>query len=97
MRIIARKTLREYAERHPEIAGQLDAWYHDTRRADWATPADLISVYRSASILPNRRVVFNIKGNRYRLVVAINYAHRIVYVRWFGTHQEYDKVDVTTV
>ena len=97
MRIIARKTLREYADQHPDISGQLDAWYHDAKRADWATPADITRVYGSASILPNRRVVFDIKGNQYRLVVAINYAHKIVYIRWCGTHREYDKIDATTV
>lgn len=97
MRIIARKTLREYADQHPEVSGQLEAWYHDTRRADWAAPVDVTRVYGSASILPNQRVVFNIKGNRYRLVVAINYAHKIVYVRWFGTHREYDEIDATTI
>ena len=97
MRVIAGKTLRQYAERHPEISGQLEAWYHDTRRADWATPADITRVYRSASILANQRVVFDIKGNQYRLVVAINYAQRIVYIRWCGTHSEYDQIDAATV
>ena len=97
MRIIARKTLREYAVQYPGAARQLDAWYHDTKRADWATPVDLTSVYGSASILPNRRVVFNVKGNQYRLVVMINFEYRIVYIRWFGTHQEYDQVDAATI
>jgi mRNA interferase HigB len=97
MRMIARKTLREYVARHPEVSGQLDAWYHDTKRADWSTPADITRVYGSASILPNQRVVFNIKGNQYRLVVAVSYALKIVYVRWFGTHQECDRIDATVV
>jgi mRNA interferase HigB len=97
MRIIARRTLREYAVQYPDAAGQLDAWYHDAKRADWATPAELTSVYGSASILPNRRVVFNVKGNQYRLVVAISFEHRIIYVRWFGTHHEYDRIDATTI
>jgi len=97
MRIIARKTLREYAEKHPGVSGQLDAWYHDTKRAGWAAPSDITRVYGSASILPNQRVVFNIKGNQYRLVVAVNYPYQIVYIRWFGTHQEYDRIDATIV
>jgi mRNA interferase HigB len=97
MRIIARKTLREYAIRYPDAAGQLDAWYHDAKRADWMTPVDITRVYGSASILPNRRVVFNIKGNQYRLVVAINLEYQIIFVRWFGSHQEYDKIDATTI
>jgi mRNA interferase HigB len=97
LRIIARRTLREYAEQPPDVAGQLDAWYHDAKRAGWATPADITRVYKSASILPNQRVVFNIKGNQYRLIVMIHYAHKIVYVRWFGTHQAYDRIDATTV
>ena len=97
MRIIARKTLRAYAIQYPEAAGQLDAWYHDVKRADWATPVEITSVYGSLSILPNRRVVFNIKGNQYRLVVTISFEHRTIYVRWFGTHQEYDRIDATTI
>jgi mRNA interferase HigB len=97
MRVIARKTLRAYAEQYPDATGQLDTWYHEARRADWVTPADVKSVHGSASILRNNRVVFNIKGNQYRLVVWINYAYRIVYVRWFGSHREYDNVDATTI
>ena len=97
MRIIARKTLREYAEKHPEILGQLDAWYHDTKRADWATPADITRVYGSASILPNRRVVFNIKGNQYRLIVKIHYNTGIVFVRYVGTHADYNRIDAGSI
>lgn len=97
MRIIARKTLREYATQYPDAAGQLHAWYHDVKRADWTTPAEITSVYGSASILPGRRVVFNIKGNQYRLVVAISFEHQIIFVRWFGTHREYDRIDATTI
>ena len=97
MRIIARKTLREYAIQYPDAAGQLDVWYHDAKWADWATPVEITGVYGSASILPNRRVVFNIQGNQYRLVAAISFEHRIMYVRWFGTHREYDRIDATTI
>lgn len=73
------------------------AWYHDTRKADWRTPADIKRVYGNASVVGENRVVFNIGGNKYRLVVAINYGFRICYVRFVGTHQAYDRVDVETI
>ena len=98
MRIIARKRLREYQRLYPEAAAQLDAWYHDVRRADWATSADIKDVYgRRASLLPDHRVVFDIKGGNYRLIVWVQYAYRKVFVRWFGPHQAYDKINATTV
>jgi mRNA interferase HigB len=97
MRIISRKRLREFWERHPDAQQALQAWYHDVRRATWKTPADITSVYRNASIVGNNRVVFNIRGNQYRLVVAIQYEHGIVYIRFVGTHQEYDRIDVATI
>lgn len=97
MRIIARKTLREFWERHPDAEQQLRAWHEDVKHAEWKTPADIKAVYRNASIVGNNRVVFNIKGNDYRLVAAINYAVGVVYIRFLGTHKEYDKIDVTTI
>ena len=97
MRIISRKALREFWERHPDARQALQAWYADARRATWKTPADIKSVYRNASIIAVNRVVFNIRGNRYRLAVAINYKYGIVYIRFVGTHQEYDRIDATTV
>ncbi|MDP9316109.1 MAG: type II toxin-antitoxin system HigB family toxin [Chloroflexota bacterium] len=97
MRIIARRTLREYWEQHPDVEQALQAWFHDAQAATWTSPADIRRMYATASILPNNRVVFNIRGNQYRLVVAINYAYGIVYIRFVGTHQEYDRVDATTI
>jgi mRNA interferase HigB len=97
MRIIARKTLREFWETHPDAQQALKAWYHDVKRATWKTPGDIKSIYRSASFVGHNRVVFNIKGNKYRLVVAVAYKHGIVYIRFVGTHQEYDKIDAATV
>lgn len=97
MRIIARKTLREFWERHPDAEHPLRAWHEDVKHADWKTPSDIKAVYRNASIVGNNRVVFNIKGNDYRLVAAINYAVGVVYIRFVGTHKEYDKIDVTTI
>ena len=97
MRIIARATLRDFWEEHPDAEDALRAWYQDARRADWRTPEYIKGVYASASIVANNRVVFNIRGNRYRLIAAINYGFGVVYVRFIGSHQEYDKVDAATV
>lgn len=97
MRIISRKALREFWERHPDARQALQAWYADVKRAVWKTPADIKGVYRNASIVANNRVVFNIKGNRYRLVGGINYEYGIVYIRFVGTHQEYDRIDAATI
>ena len=73
------------------------AWFHDAKRANWTSPGELKLVYRNASVVANNRVVFNIKGNDYRLVVAIHYDCGIIFIRVVGTHPEYDRVDVTTV
>ncbi len=97
MRIISRKALREFWEMHPDARQPLQAWYADVRHADWKSPTDVKNVYQTASIVAGNRVVFNIKGNRYRVVVAVQYPHGIVYVRFVGTHQEYDQIDATTV
>ena len=97
MRLIARRTLREFWERHPDAEQALRAWFHDVERADWASPADVKRIYANVSIVGDSRLVFNIHGNRYRLVVAVNYPHRICYVRFVGTHRAYDRIDVTTV
>jgi mRNA interferase HigB len=93
MRIISRRTLREFWNQHPEAEQSLRAWYHDARVADWRSPSDIKRAYANASILGDNRVVFNIKGNRYRLVAAINYDYQICYIRFVGTHQEYDRID----
>lgn len=97
MRIIAVKTLRTFWEKYADARQPLQAWYHDVRRAEWKTPADIKNEYRNASIVGNNRVVFNIKGNEYRLVVAVQYQHGIVYIRFIGTHEQYDKIDAATV
>jgi mRNA interferase HigB len=97
MRIIALKTLRAFWEKHPDSRSQLEAWYHDARRASWKTPAEIKEIYRNVSIVGNSRAVFNIKGNKYRLVVAIQYRFGIVYIRFVGTHEEYDKIDSETI
>jgi mRNA interferase HigB len=97
MRVIARSTLREFWIKHPDAEETLQAWYDDTARTDWRTPADIRVTYASASFLSNNRVVFNIRGNHYRLVVHIHYNTQIVYIRFVGTHAEYDRIDALTI
>lgn len=97
MRIISRKALREFWEQYRDTEQPLQAWYANVKRADWKTPSDVKVTYRNASIVANNRVVFNIKGNSYRLVVAIDYQYSIVYIRFVGTHQAYNKINVTTI
>jgi mRNA interferase HigB len=97
MRVIAVSTLRAFWALHPGAEQPLKAWYDEATNASWTQPADIKEQYRSASVLKNRRVVFNIKGNDYRLIVAIAYKLQIVYVKFVGTHKEYDAVDAETV
>jgi mRNA interferase HigB len=97
MRVIAVSTLRAFWKRHPDAKEPLKAWYAEVSGASWSQPADIEATFRSASVLKNRRVVFNVKGNDYRLVVAIAYKLQIVYVKFIGTHKEYNRVDVDAV
>ncbi len=97
MRIIARRTLREFWTKHPDVEQALKAWHREVERADWVHPGELKAAYPSASILANDRIVFNIKGNHYRLIVQINFAYRICFIRFIGTHADYDKIDATTI
>ena len=97
MRVIARRTLRMFWEKHADAEQPLKPWFHDVSRSQWQSPADIKRVYANASILPNNRVVFNIKGNDYRLIAHVRYDIGIVFIRFIGTHQEYDKIDATTI
>ena len=97
MRIIAKKILREFWETHPDSEQQLKAWYQETANAEWTTPNDIKIEYPSASFLPGNRVVFNIKGNHYRLIVKINYDYQMIWIRFIGTHAEYDKINAKTI
>ena len=100
MRIIALSTLKTFWEDNPTYADATEpvlAWYRHVLKADWASPAAVKEDFRSASILKDGRVVFNIAGNKYRLVVWINYAYKVVYVRFLGTHAQYDKIDAQTI
>ncbi len=97
MRIIAKRTLRQFWEEHPDAEEPLLAWYREVEQEDWDMPANVKEKYRNASIVGGNRVVFNIKGSHYRLVVMINYPARIVYVRFIGTHAEYDAINAREV
>ncbi len=97
MRIIAKRILREFWELHPDAEEPLLAWYREVIKEDWDTPAKVKAKHRTASIVADNRVVFNIKGNDYRLVVKINYPYRVVYIRFVGTHAEYDGIDAEEV
>jgi mRNA interferase HigB len=97
MRVIATKTLREFWLRHADAEQALKAWNKETLEHRWLGPNDIKLRYPSADILPDNRVVFNIKGNRYRLIVKIHYNTGVVFIRFVGTHAEYDKIDAGTV
>jgi mRNA interferase HigB len=103
MRIIARRTLREFVERrrgfkdHAALKAALDAWFHEVRKARWANAASVKRSYATASIVSADRIVFNIKGNDYRLVVAADFEKNIVWIKWIGTHKHYDNIDVKEV
>ncbi len=103
VRVIARGTLYRFVEKRvarklqKTVKAHLDAWYAEAERADWKNSAELKRQYRSASIVSAERVVFNIKGNEFRLVVAINYHYQVLLIKWLGTHEEYDKIDAGKV
>ncbi len=97
MRVIAKKVLRAFWEKHNDCEDQLKSWYKEAEEADWQIPNDIKKEYPTASFLADNRVVFNIKGNHYRLIVKINYAFSIVFIRFVGTHAEYDKIDATKI
>lgn len=97
MRVIALSTLKTFWEKHPDAELPLRSWYAEASRAKWKTSADIKAAYRSASFVANRRVVFNIKGNDYRLVVAVKYGIGLMYIRFVGTHGQYDKIDVEEI
>ena len=93
MRVIAKKILREFWEKKGDSKEQLKTWYKEASKAKWITPVEIKSEYPKASILKNGRVVFNICGNKYRLIVQINYFRSWVFIRFIGAHEEYDKID----
>jgi len=97
MHVIAKRTLREFWGKYPEAEQSLRAWHHIAQSATWSTPADVKAQFRNASLVANSRIVFNIAGNKYRLVVVIRYKIQRIYVRFIGTHQAYDRIDVSEV
>lgn len=97
LRVIAKKTLREFWEKHSDSKQQLKSWYQETSNVEWKNTKEIKKEYPSASFLTDNRVVFNIKGNSYRLIVKINYDYHMVWIRFIGTHAEYDKIDATKI
>lgn len=97
MRIISKKILRDFWEIHPDSEQQLKAWYQETSKAEWTNPNNLKAEYPSARFLADNRVVFNIKGNHYRLIVKINYDYQIIWIRFIGSHAAYDKINAKTI
>src|SRR5882724_12490949 len=103
MRIIARRTLREFVQGlsgkkdQPAVKAALDAWFDEASKASWKNTTDIKRLYATASVVNAERVVFNIKGNDYRLVVAVDFEKAIVWIKWIGTHADYDRIDVREV
>jgi mRNA interferase HigB len=97
MRIIARNTLIKFWEVHPDAEQPLKSWFDETQNAFWDTPNQLKKQFRNASIITKKRVVFNVKGNSYRLIVDIEYRIGIVFIIWIGTHKEYDNINVKEI
>lgn len=97
MRVLAQKTLKDYWGKEPRTELELKAWFAEAGAADWKTPADVKAKYGNASILKDGRVVFNICGNHYRLVTWINYDFHTIYIRFIGTHKEYDQINAQTI
>ncbi|WP_090658713.1 type II toxin-antitoxin system HigB family toxin [Parafilimonas terrae] len=97
MRVIAKKILREFWEKHGDCEQQLKAWYHEALKAEWSNLNEIKAEYPAASIIGSNRIVFNIKGNTYRLIVKINYDYKIVWIRFIGTHAEYDKINAKNI
>ena len=96
-RIIAKRTLREFWDKHPDAEQPLKTWYETSKNSEWKSPKDIKEVYATASIIKNNRVVFNIKGNSYRLIVKFNYEREWAFIRFIGTHKDYDSIDATTI
>jgi mRNA interferase HigB len=103
MRVIARRALREFVEDlsgssdQSAVKAALDAWFHEVRKATWRSTADVKRLYATASVISAERIVFNIKGNAYRLVVSVDFEKEIVWIKWIGTHKAYDRIDVAEV
>jgi mRNA interferase HigB len=97
LRIIAQKTLRDFWKKYPDCEQQLKSWYQEADAAEWKGSKDIKKEFPSASIVANNRIVFNIKGNHYRLIVKFNYAYRMAWIWFVGTHAQYDRVDAKNI
>lgn len=97
MRIIALRPLRDFWSRHPDAEIPLRSWYAAASRAAWRSPVEVKAAYRNASFIANNRIVFNVKGNDYRLVVAVHCNRGLMFIRFVGTHRDYDKIDAATI
>ena len=99
MRIISRSRLRQFwgDRRYRDSEQPLKSWYHEAKKSRWKRPGDIKGLYRHASFLANNKVVFNIHGNKYRLVVAVNYDFETCYIRFIGTHEQYDNIDAENI
>lgn len=97
MRVISKKVLREFWEKHNDAEEKLKTWYKEASKANWVTPYNIKKDYAKASILKNSRVVFNICGNSYRLIVKVNYERGWVFIRFIGTHTDYNKIEAENI
>ncbi len=97
MRVIAKSTLRDFWSVHRDCEQQLKAWYKEAEDASWRNPREIKQLYPAASFLQDNRVVFNIKGNKYRLIVKINFDFKLIWIRFIGTHKEYDKIEANKI
>jgi mRNA interferase HigB len=97
VRVVAKKILRDFWERHEDCEQQLKSWFREVQKSEWENPNQIKEEYPSASILNNNRIVFNIKGNNYRLIVKISFEYQMVWIRFVGTHAEYDKINANTI
>lgn len=97
VRVIAKRTLRDFWNKHPDCEEQLKSWYRETEKSQWNNINELKNDYPSASILKENRIVYNIKGNNYRLIAKFNFEYQICWIRFIGTHASYDKIDANTI
>ena len=97
MRVLSRKSLRQFWDKHQDAREPLQAWYADVKHANWKRPSDIKATYQTASFISNNRIVFNIKGNKYRIIVVVEYRFGMVFIRFIGTHQEYDRINPETI
>ena len=97
VKVVGRKILEDFKKKHADARAQLDAWLAETEDAEWESPNDIKARYASASFLGDNRVIFNIGGNKFRLIVHVNYDYGIVFIKFVGTHSEYNRIDPETV